>query len=60
MNDQIRKTIFPDGIYKSRTEYTLNGVYHNENDEPAIIWGDGDKKYYQNGKLHRLNGAAVR
>lgn len=28
-------------------------------DGPAIIWGDGDEEWYQNGELHRMDGPAV-
>ena len=33
-------------------------ILHRE-DGPAVEWFDGNKLWYQNGKLHRLNGPAV-
>ena len=38
--------------------YFLNGQYHREN-EPAIIWSDGDEHWYLNGKKHRTDGPAI-
>jgi len=31
------------------------GQLHRENDLPAIIWEDGTKVWYKNGKRHREN-----
>ena len=41
------------------TKFTLNGKLHNINDLPAIIYDNGNKLWYQNGLLHRLNGPAT-
>jgi len=35
-----------------------NLEYHRE-DGPAIIYSNGDKDWYKNGKRHRLDGPAV-
>ena len=35
-----------------------NEVYHRE-DGPAIVYLDGEKKWWMNGKLYRGNGPAV-
>jgi len=34
------------------------GNLHSFNDKPAIEWDDGDKRWYENGKVHRLEGPA--
>jgi hypothetical protein len=33
--------------------YKLNSMNHREDDQPAIIWADGDLEWYQYGKSHR-------
>ena len=33
--------------------------YYHRTDGPAIEWSDGDKEWWLNGMLHRLNGPAV-
>jgi len=35
------------------------GEFHRDNDLPAVIYKNGSKYWYQNGKRHRLNGPAV-
>ncbi len=35
-----------------------NNKFHRKN-EPAVIWSDGYKFWYQYGKLHRENGPAI-
>jgi len=32
--------------------------YHSFNDKPAIEWDDGDKAWYKEGRLHRVDGPA--
>ena len=32
-----------------------NGLYHRDNDLPAIIFSDGDQYWYKNGKINRDN-----
>lgn len=32
---------------------------HRDNDEPAVIYFNGTKEWYQNGKRHRVGGPAV-
>ena len=41
------------------TRYYKKGanIYHRE-DGPAIIWSNGPKEWWVNGKLHRLDGPA--
>jgi hypothetical protein len=36
-----------------RRYYFLNGRYHRDDDQPAIIFADGDKYWYRYGKIHR-------
>ena len=38
--------------------WCLNGKYHNRLDEPVIEWVNGDKFWYLNNKLHRIDGPA--
>ena len=33
--------------------WTIFGKYHRFDDQPAIIFADGEQRWYQNGKLHR-------
>jgi len=42
-------------ISKYGTQYWYNkdGQFHRENDQPAIIYEDGSKFWYLNGKRHR-------
>ena len=40
-------------FYKENTE-----ELHNPNG-PAVIWSDGTKRFYLNGKLHNENGPAI-
>ncbi len=35
--------------------YNSIGQIHRNNDKPAILWMDGDKYWYKNGRLHRDN-----
>jgi hypothetical protein len=41
--------------YSNRTEYTVNGELHRDNDEPAVIFNDGTQAWFKNGKLYRDN-----
>jgi len=34
------------------------GNLHSYNDKPAVVFKDGTKIWYKNGKIHRLNGYA--
>jgi predicted AlkP superfamily phosphohydrolase/phosphomutase len=45
--------------FKDRTEYYKDGKLHRDNDRPAVEWYNGDKDWYQNGILHRVDGPAV-
>ncbi len=40
------------------TTYRLFGKLHRDNG-PAIIYPDGEQKWYQNGNLHRDDGPAI-
>ncbi len=39
-------------------KWLKNGKRHRNGDKPALIWKDGTKCWFQNGKLSRLNGPA--
>ena len=45
--------------YGNKKWYNKKGELHRDNDLPAVIYVDGSKHWYQNGKLHRLKGPAV-
>ena len=50
--------------YEVRTEngvirYYKNGLLHRDNDFPAIEWNNGNKVWWFEGKLHRINGPTV-
>jgi len=41
-------------------EYMLNGLWHRDNDLPAIVYSNNEANWwYHFGKQHRLNGPAV-
>jgi hypothetical protein len=61
-NDEEMKEILSDmisGKAEIKSDYVIwrnsAGQLHRDNDQPAIIYSDGSKKWYQNGKLHRDN-----
>ena len=35
------------------------GELHRDNDKPTVIMFDGTKRWYQNDKLHRVDGPAL-
>ncbi len=39
--------------------YYKNNQHHRVGDFPAVECGDGSLQYWENGKLHRLNGPAI-
>ena len=39
-------------------EHTKNGHWHCE-DEPALVWFDGVREWWLNGKRHRNTGPAI-
>ena len=39
--------------------YYKNGLYHRDNDLPAIIADNGSKHWFINGKRHRIGNPAV-
>ena len=44
--------------YKTRGDcqyYLKNGYLHRDNDQPAVIYGNGTKEWFQYGKRHRDN-----
>jgi hypothetical protein len=60
MNSTIRITIDNySGIYVPKyNKYewlNLDQYCNRDYDRPAIIWGNGDRAWYKNGKLHRNN-----
>ena len=41
-------------------EYLLNGLWHRDNDLPAVVYKNDEANFwYHFGKQHRLNGPAV-
>lgn len=38
--------------------HMLNGQIHNDNDQPAVQYQNGDQEWYHHGKLHRDGNAA--
>ena len=36
-----------------KLKWSLNGEFHRDGDEPAIIYDDGEEHWYQYGALHR-------
>jgi len=40
--------------------YRLDKKYHNDGDNPAIIYANGEKEWWQYGKRHRVGGPAIR
>ena len=42
-----------------KSTFNHHHVHHSFNDEPAVIWPDGTKSWYNNGKRHRETGAAI-
>ena len=59
MEKKAQATVLPtkDTIVKQtlsdRVEYRLNGKLHNDKDQPAVIYTNGDQFWYQHGQLHR-------
>jgi hypothetical protein len=49
-NEILVKVTFP-----SQVEFHYQNKKHSFNDQPAIIWVDGSKYWYQYGKIHRDN-----
>lgn len=41
------------------TSWTLNGQKHREGSKPAMECDNGDKEWYENNELHRVDGPAV-
>jgi hypothetical protein len=39
--------------------YNKDNELHREDDQPAVIYTDGDRFWYLNNNLHRENGPAV-
>jgi len=44
--------------YGVKRWYNAKGIIHRIGG-PAIIWPDGEKHWYQNGKYHRTDGPAI-
>jgi hypothetical protein len=53
----IRATneILVEDVLIGRIEFFYRGKFHSFNDQPAVIWTNGTKWWYQHGKLHRDN-----
>jgi len=42
--------------YTSGNKYWYkNGLYHRDNNKPAMVYNNGSMFWYKNGKLHREN-----
>lgn len=54
IEDEPTKTVRGDGTIT----YRLNGLYHRL-DGPALIYSNGEHKWYHHHQLHRLDGPAV-
>lgn len=39
--------------------YNSNGRRHRDNDQPAIIFANGSRYWYEDGELHRDNKPAI-
>lgn len=39
--------------------WTMDGKYHNDNDEPALICYNGETIWWRHGKIHRETGPAI-
>jgi len=46
-------------VCDDRTEWFLNDQLHREDDLPAVIYANGYKAWWLNGKLHRKDGPAI-
>jgi len=42
-----------------RWELFKTGRLHREGDKPALIYPNGEMRWYHNGFLHRINGPAI-
>lgn len=56
--DDSSKEYFFKTRYESLIYFNLNGEVHRKN-KPAIIYLDGAYRYYNNNKLHRIDGYAT-
>lgn len=41
------------------TRWLFRGLFHRENDLPAILLANGTKMWYKNGKIHRKGNYAI-
>lgn len=61
----IRKPLVNDYLYEIienknvNKMYLRDGMIHRDDDKPARKYANGDRKYYTNGKLDRVNGPAI-
>ena len=39
----------------SLKQWSKNGCLGRDNDQPSVIWPDGDREWYKDGRLHRAN-----
>ena len=56
--DDKRKEYFIETHWKSKFYFNLEGKFHRIG-RPAIEYHDGEKQWRENGKLNRLDGAAL-
>lgn len=62
LDDNIKNRSDPTFIARDGTKlwYNKYGELHNDNDLPAVIWGNGTQEWYNNGILHRDNDFPAR
>jgi hypothetical protein len=46
-------------LKEGHTFSKVNGQLHSTDDAPAVVYGDGTKWWYHEGRVHRTNGPAV-
>lgn len=48
--NEIKKLFIEIKITDIKKCWLLNNKYHRENDKPSVIWSNGSKEWYKNGK----------
>ena len=56
--DALKYRVDVDPITGTRKYYNDAGQLHRV-DDPAVVWRDGGKEWWQNGQRHRIDGPAV-
>lgn len=59
MVDVFSERLGEGGINARTSWYKVGTIEWHREDGPAREWDDGDKEWYQHGKLHRTDGPAV-